>query len=86
MKRELKVNWSLPSKKPESSHRKAHPDEKGTERTIAQVADVTGLTEIAKPIPMKRELKVLGGTFSDSSTIGDRKAHPDEKGTESVIC
>jgi len=38
-------------------YRKAHPDEKGTERSMAapRVFVVAGI--IARPIPMKRELK-----------------------------
>ena len=35
---------------------KAHPDEKGIE-TMADVAFTDSYIEIAKPIPMKRELK-----------------------------
>ena len=37
---------------------------------------------IARPIPMKRELKVLINS-SPLRAICYRKAHPDEKGTES---
>ena len=38
-------------------YRKAHPDEKGTERRPEYFID-TPAKQIARPIPMKRELKV----------------------------
>ena len=38
-------------------HRKAHPDEKGTERAAESII-ATAESGIARPIPMKRELKV----------------------------
>jgi len=37
-------------------YRKAHPDEKGTERRYS-ISDISSSTSIARPIPMKRELK-----------------------------
>ena len=39
-------------------------------------------TAIARPIPMKRELKEQL-TYLGRNGTGYRKAHPDEKGTES---
>jgi len=39
---------------------------------------------IARPIPMKRELKDLRRSDRHDGCREDRKAHPDEKGTESV--
>ena len=115
-------------------YRKAHPDEKGTERKISsnfvasspiiarpiptkrelKEVEIVGRLvlqyQIARPIPTKRELKVffltlgtkflfliarpiptkrelkaphlLAGTPQPSR---DRKAHPDEKGTESCF-
>ena len=36
---------------------KAHPDEKGTESSATLAATATVPSEIARPIPMKRELK-----------------------------
>jgi len=38
---------------------------------------------IARPIPMKRELKEAAPAASQAAAQADRKAHPDEKGTES---
>ena len=91
-------------------YRKAHPDEKGTERSM-YFLDTTCYCVIARPIPMKRELKeeVFDGDCLGAFTIArpipmkrelkvndvigaleccklDRKAHPDEKGTESFGC
>jgi len=63
--------------------RKAHPDEKGTEREIWE-AEWRGQIIIARPIPMKRELKDHANTAERQPRAADRKAHPDEKGTESV--
>jgi len=60
---------------------KAHPDEKGTESHLSRSPLSWGGT-IARPIPMKRELKACGW-WSMSWMIRDCKAHPDEKGTES---
>jgi len=37
---------------------------------------------IARPIPMKRELKVDKAQAITRIVSEDRKAHPDEKGTE----
>ena len=41
-----------------NTDRKAHPDEKGTERAISALRDEQVFVLIARPIPMKRELKV----------------------------
>jgi len=38
-------------------YRKAHPDEKGTESGIAAKHEILCPARIARPIPMKRELK-----------------------------
>jgi len=38
-------------------YRKAHPDEKGTERASDTVSHLNKYATIARPIPMKRELK-----------------------------
>ena len=59
---------------------KAYPDEKGIE-TAGVVTIASYLSGIAKPIPMKRELKRC--CFSISSIEGfNCKAYPDEKGIE----
>ena len=87
--------------------RKAHPDEKGTESKAALIGIYQGGAVIARPIPMKRELKELwpcldflpslaiarpipmkrelkaGCWGNDRVSLCHRKAHPDEKGTES---
>jgi len=41
------------------------------------------IISIARPIPMKRELKDEATMQQTLESFGDRKAHPDEKGTES---
>ena len=83
MKRELKEYqaWLLLSS--HTRDRKAHPDEKGTESLLHCPVLADGLPRIARPIPMKRELK---DQYSErlQFLIEDRKAHPDEKGTESA--
>ena len=38
---------------------KAHPDEKGIETTMSVLARLSCNSKIAKPIPMKRELKLV---------------------------
>ncbi len=80
MKRELKERSLRTGHRPRS-YRKAHPDEKGTERH-----DVRGkhwpACQIARLIPMKRELKGLCSRRWWCSNSINRKAHPDEKGTE----
>ena len=38
-------------------YRKAHPDEKGTESDLVEDSDNSVTVGIARPIPMKRELK-----------------------------
>jgi len=108
MKRELKVPL-LFRPAATSTHRKAHPDEKGTESQGTDSGSV-GVQWIARPIPMKRELKVhqepqgLQGSHKIARPIPMkrelkdhngcacyltfwvyRKAHPDEKGTESML-
>ena len=61
---------------------KAHPDEKGTERT--RILEHTQfIAYIARPIPMKRELKD-NIRCRPSRCPKNCKAHPDEKGTESI--
>jgi len=65
MKRELKVEvGSLEVGSPEVD-RKAHPDEKGTESPIRRLAHDDII--IARPIPMKRELKGLNSATASSS-------------------
>ena len=62
-------------------HCKAHPDEKGTESSMS--VSVRLLTNsIARPIPMKRELKAVIQEDAPFRLSGNCKAHPDEKGTE----
>ena len=39
--------------------------------------------KIARPIPMKRELKGMKDMYHSFEDFIDCKAHPDEKGTES---
>ena len=57
MKRELKP-YINDTTKGLDTHRKAHPDEKGTE-TLERLDSIIRDPFIAKPIPMKRELKPL---------------------------
>jgi len=40
------------------------------------------VSAIARPIPMKRELKAVTISAYRVNGLADRKAHPDEKGTE----
>ena len=63
--------------------RKAHPDEKGTESLQNKNASCEA-QQIARPIPMKRELKVCDWHSVRVQYWVYRKAHPDEKGTESA--
>jgi len=80
MKRELKGFRRASTLSAGAPDRKAHPDEKGTERIRA--GSLAGAsTSIARPIPMKRELK---DKLHALKRRGEsyRKAHPDEKGTE----
>jgi len=81
MKRELKGYEDLTREEARKRHRKAHPDEKGTER-IPQPSTSRTSMKIARPIPMKRELKAGKGTIGAAILEINRKAHPDEKGTE----
>ena len=60
---------------------KAHPDEKGTESLIPGRSN-TIERHIARPIPMKRELKGFPGVQHENQMWPHCKAHPDEKGTE----
>ncbi len=52
-------------------------------KAVQNVITLSKLTFIAKLIPMKRELKVATSPVSLAYVIRDRKADPDEKGTES---
>ncbi len=61
MKRELKVDVTGGAVF-NSSYRKAHPDEKGTERACVLVWSYV-ISKIARLIPMKRELKVHRSAF-----------------------
>jgi len=81
MKRELKALQVLAHPFPLSTNCKAHPDEKGTERDMRSAASVPE-SWIARPIPMKRELKVYSPPFVFITPFRYCKAHPDEKGTE----
>ena len=58
MKRELKDFASCIDYKRIDRDRKAHPDEKGTESYTTSAHPHPRSRPIAKPIPMKRELKV----------------------------
>jgi len=80
MKRELKGFRRASTLSAGAPDRKAHPDEKGTER-IRAGSPAGASTSIARPIPMKRELK---DKLHALKRRGEsyRKAHPDEKGTE----
>ncbi len=80
MKRELKGLLQGASRSHAARYRKAHPDEKGTERLQVLQAAIEAEI-IARPIPMKRELKE-GMKPSQMKLHRNRKAHPDEKGTE----
>jgi len=83
MKRELKGSFfSTCSKKRDSEYCKAHPDEKGTERSPHLPFYIPPNLKIARPIPMKRELKVHLGLDLLAGLFPNCKAHPDEKGTE----
>jgi len=83
MKRELKGFRRASTLSAGAPDRKAHPDEKGTER-IRAGSPAGASTSIARPIPMKRELKVIDAAIAKGYHDADRKAHPDEKGTESL--
>ena len=61
---------------------KAYPDEKGIETDIVRHA-LAG-DHIAKPIPMKRELKLPPATIFQLEQL-NCKAYPDEKGIETVL-
>ena len=63
MKRELKEDTVVVERREIAfSYRKAHPDEKGTERSDESSDAIQSWADIAKPIPMKRELKDLSGS------------------------
>ena len=49
------------------------------------VHDIIAFIYIARPIPMKRELKVLTVLLLPCLVFADCKAHPDEKGTERML-
>jgi hypothetical protein len=82
MRRELKVQPRRCSYRERVLGRKAHPDEKGTERLYKQYA-MNSLNLVAKHIPMRRELKVVQDSSARCHRLR-RKAHPDEKGTERI--
>ena len=63
---------------------KAHPDEKGTESELIAIVSRPKETQIARPIPMKRELKGQPDSARPSQKLVNCKAHPDEKGTERI--
>ena len=108
MKRELKRGQMQACGTARPGNRKAHPDEKGTETGYDDYQERTRRGLIAKPIPMKRELKQwlyraawgydppiakpipMKRELKHSIRVAiksrrlDRKAHPDEKGTETV--
>ena len=52
---------------------------KGITRQMAK----TSINHIARPIPMKRELKDIWKCSNINAIVTHCKAHPDEKGTES---
>ena len=60
---------------------KAYPDEKGIE-TLTALHQAEKASRIAKPIPMKRELKRHNLPPSDSIYGRYCKAYPDEKGIQ----
>ena len=60
---------------------KAYPDEKGIETERSQTIR-KGTSWIAKPIPMKRELKQYDELWARFIKPKDCKAYPDEKGIE----
>ncbi len=84
MKRELKVIHKVIYLACKSLDRKADPDEKGTESPSSNLLRRYALIQIAKLIPMKRELKVFLQAQEVRDRGLDRKADPDEKGTERV--
>ena len=61
---------------------KAYPDEKGIETPRASSETRNFRAVIAKPIPMKRELKHGGDSYQHFRDCQNCKAYPDEKGIE----
>ena len=55
-------------------------------KVIPLCSAIIATAKIARPIPMKRELKDSTTPTSDGRNYTNRKAHPDEKGTESPVC
>ena len=62
---------------------KAYPDEKGIE-TRSPWGPMRSTSKIAKPIPMKRELKRIWAACWSMTSSLDCKAYPDEKGIETA--
>jgi len=63
---------------------KAHPDEKGIETKVECFRAHDHRTGIARPIPTKRELKLIVGSLFFERRY-NCKAHPDEKGIETNL-
>ncbi len=83
MKRELKGESTSTLLLAPGSNRKAHPDEKGTERNMIRSDGLTASANRKAHPDEKGTESAAGG--NSSGAICNRKAHPDEKGTESDI-
>ncbi len=83
MKRELKASKSLVAHNWHPYNRKAHPDEKGTERTNYTKCDIF-FNANRKAHPDEKGTESFSEWNPGQWLRNYRKAHPDEKGTESV--
>ena len=81
MKRELKGALSDFKASP-GAYRKAHPDEKGTERNFYLLH--LAWKRDRKAHPDEKGTERSRSWAGSREIMKDRKAHPDEKGTESL--